>query len=1263
MVHPLTGEVLNSLSSKTTQVTDAILLAEEPGKIVFVNRAIEQLIGYTAGELIGRSLSVIFPEAIRRRHESALNTFIQSGESKESLEVVLAHKDGSELAAEMSVSTQDYNGKTTLTAHIRALPGGRQKVFDSSVFQSLIETQNDILITLNTSGFITYSSPAIQFLTGKSAASISGSDFLSLFSSEEHTKVHEAFEASLSRFSFPQKTIARMANANGTELLAELELKNKLNDSSINAVVVTLRTIDQSETTYDEIEKFYHLSDDIFCIIHDQYFCKVNPAFAEVTGYTLRENEKVNLFDLIFPADAEQVKQTLALLNHSRKSVGFECRIQNKYGTIRWLHWNVYSGNQEGDYLAIIKDTTLVRHSEMELKEKSEQYRLMFYNNPVPTYIYDTESLRILAVNDAAIQLFGYAKEEFKKLKMPDLVPSHLRPGLTNMLGKAMLNTRMQFTNWQYIRKDGEIINVELNSQAIPYKGFSARLISVFDVSNRREEPRTAEEQTEASIITLLENTDECMWSMNMEYKLLVANTTFRRTFSSIFGFEVEEAVNRLDEIPYEIKEAFNNIVAQAVKGEKQVYEKIFEVKGKKRCFEIHINPVIRDGITIAVSCFARDISDRHKLEDALQAISTGISTYTGSEFFQSLAGHLYAHFGADMVIIGQVEPNDKNVLNTLAVYNQGFPAENISYQLDGSPIGLVAQKGLQTFPDDVRKFFPEDDFLRLMDIESFIGAPLLNQQHECTGVIAMLYKNPVKNTKLMEYVLQIFASRAAAELERLHAMEVVYQSEANLNALLENAQEAIWAVDRDYRITVVNEAFKRLFSFYYGVELKQGMRMIDHFPESARAAWMNRFQRALRGEQFIMERHYDFGDDYMDTEVSINPIIRENGTITGVSYFSRDITHRKRAEEAIRKSEYRYRSLVETMHEGLIYADRHEVIQFVNRQLCEMCGYSEQELIGQKYEIFVAGPEMIARLHENTQKRKEGFASKYEILFAKKDGETFWGLVNGIPLTDSNGKYTGSMATITDITDLKRTEEDLKATNMELNTFVYKSSHDLKGPLSSIMGLTELALKEVEDSASLNYLEMIRQSAVRLDKILLDLLDNIRIKEGVIKPEKIIFPEILTDILESLSHSPGYERLIYSQEIELTKDFYCDKNVLRSVMQNLIDNAIKYQDYKKENICIRLGVHENERGVEIVISDNGLGISQAAQAHIFDMFYRAHLETKGTGLGLYIVKNAVNRLKGNIKLESQEGVGSTFKLILPNQETEPEKKNKEHSE
>lgn len=230
----------------------------------------------------------------------------------------------------------------------------------------------------------------------------------------------------------------------------------------------------------------------------------------------------------------------------------------------------------------------------------------------------------------------------------------------------------------------------------------------------------------------------------------------------------------------------------------------------------------------------------------------------------------------------------------------------------------------------------------------------------------------------------------------------------------------------------------------------------------------------------------------------------------------------------------------------------------------------------------------------------------------------------------------------------VKERTVELEEANQRLETFVYKASHDIKGPLKSIIGLTTIGQKDVHDEMAKTYFDHILHSTKKLDTLLMDLLMVTKVRQTALLVEKIDFEEMVRDILLSFENAPGYDRMNITTEIKTYADFYSDKKLVHSVLQNLIENPIKYQDpeKKKHTLHIKITVLKNGQA-ELMFKDNGLGIKKEFQQNIFDMFFKANESANGTGLGLYIVKTTVEKLKGTIRLESEEGKGSTFYVNL----------------
>jgi two-component system sensor histidine kinase ChiS len=228
-----------------------------------------------------------------------------------------------------------------------------------------------------------------------------------------------------------------------------------------------------------------------------------------------------------------------------------------------------------------------------------------------------------------------------------------------------------------------------------------------------------------------------------------------------------------------------------------------------------------------------------------------------------------------------------------------------------------------------------------------------------------------------------------------------------------------------------------------------------------------------------------------------------------------------------------------------------------------------------------------------------------------------------------------------------KRTEE-LRLSNEQLETFIYKASHDIKGPLRSIIGLTTIGQKDVTDETSLVYFDHILRSTRKLDNLLADLIELTKVKESRIVYEKINFRELINEALAKFDHMEGFDKVHITVLVKESRDYYSDKKLLYSIIQNLVENPIKYRDIEKDNSYLDITVTVTEQSTELKFSDNGIGIPQEIQDRVFEMFFKARERSKDTGLGLHIVKTTVEKLNGIITLESSPGAGSTFVVTFP---------------
>jgi signal transduction histidine kinase len=229
---------------------------------------------------------------------------------------------------------------------------------------------------------------------------------------------------------------------------------------------------------------------------------------------------------------------------------------------------------------------------------------------------------------------------------------------------------------------------------------------------------------------------------------------------------------------------------------------------------------------------------------------------------------------------------------------------------------------------------------------------------------------------------------------------------------------------------------------------------------------------------------------------------------------------------------------------------------------------------------------------------------------------------------------------------ELRINNEILAKTNNELDKFMYSSSHDLRAPLASILGLANLArLEPIEKHA--DYIEMIRDRVIGLDFFIKDIIDFSKNSHTDIRYEIIDVQELVELCVDHNKYLPGAEHIKLVLDLKIPK-IKSDMYRLSSILTTLIANAVKYHNLEQEKPILSIEV-SGDNPISFTVRDNGQGFDKHIKAKIFDMFYRGNELSTGSGLGLYIAREMLNSLRGTFEVNSVEGEGSSFTFYLPN--------------
>ncbi|MEM9299268.1 MAG: PAS domain-containing sensor histidine kinase [Bacteroidota bacterium] len=341
------------------------------------------------------------------------------------------------------------------------------------------------------------------------------------------------------------------------------------------------------------------------------------------------------------------------------------------------------------------------------------------------------------------------------------------------------------------------------------------------------------------------------------------------------------------------------------------------------------------------------------------------------------------------------------------------------------------------------------------------------------------------------------------------------------------------------------------------------------------------------------------------------------------------------------------FTELVEQSMNIILVTNQDFLITYVNRSVTTL-GLTKEEVIGESIFDFIDPSEegvlrdfLTLRL---TNAKNPGFM---EVCIPCKNKKAMHFDVSFMDLFD-DPLVKGLAITLHDVTKRKKIEEQLIKANNELDHFMYRTSHDLRAPLLSSLGLIDLAQRD-PDSDKDNYLRMIEMNMKKLDAFIEDINSFYRNERLVVGREIIDLKRSINEELNKLGMLYDTNPISINLRVNRISDFYSDKVRIKTVLNNIISNAIKYSDKGKNYQTIDIDVQVLPDRCQITIEDNGIGIKEEYLNKIYQIFYRADENAKGSGLGLYIVKNIIDRLGGEIKVNSEHGKGSCFTIILPN--------------
>jgi PAS domain S-box-containing protein len=880
----------------------------------------------------------------------------------------------------------------------------------------------------------------------------------------------------------------------------------------------------------------------------------------------------------------------------------------------------------DGDLIAHLwkyRETTERKKIEQRLRESESQYRHLFQENPHPMWVLDWDTLEFLEVNHEAIERYGYTREEFLSMKLSDLRREVDRPSLTELISNMKLQQGSHHVEVVHRTKDGRDLIVDVVSNEIEFQGNGARLALAQDITERRKIENDLY-RSRLNLNALVENTTDMISSYDREMRLITWNSAYENVFRNLLHVEIYAGMALRDRVPANEVEQWEQWMRRGLNGEEFVAERDYITPTATITMEVSCFPIVEEKVVTGVLFFNRDITSRKKTEAELLRSRANVHALVEN------TTDIISSFDTNLRLITWNSVLEEMMRNLMHMeIHEGMPLREMVSHEEVSMWDAWGKRGLNGEQFIEERF--ENDGAIVIEVSCFP----INEDGKITGV--MFFERDITKRK-----------RTEVELIR---------SKANVYALVENSADMISSYDRDLKLITWNSAFENLFRDVLRIEIHEGMRLRDVVAPEEAIVWDAWGERGLNGERFIEQRAYT-GAFPNTIEITVSPII-ENGLVSGVMFFNKNITERKKTEAELLRSKANVYALVENTTDLISSFD----------QECKLITWNSafENLFRNKLHIDLyegmhlcdsIQPEEAAVRQQWMQRALRGEQFVEERTYADRILGTME--VSCFPIVE-NGVVVGVMFFERDITHRKRMERELveaKERAEEMNrlksSFLANMSHEIRTPMTAIQGFASLILESSREPEIQEFSEHILTGGKRLLSTINDILDLARIES-----KRIELNSCAVDLGHEVQNTAKLlEPLISTkdlrlQTLELKGHVICelDTRYFGQIITNLISNAIKFTDHGE--ITIEIDADEGEIPCGIVrIKDTGIGIKPENLRHLFDEFWQESQgmgrRYEGTGLGLAIVKKLTSLMSGEISVESIPDKGTTFTLRFP---------------
>jgi PAS domain S-box-containing protein len=963
------------------------------------------------------------------------------------------------------------------------------------------------------------------------------------------------------------------------------------------------------------------------------------------------------------------VAEAAAAGTASGRPFRLEYRILRPDGETRWLRSTTVGVTNDAGEVArsggIIEDVTEAREAAGALAENERRLREIVDTAFATTVLVDEG--RVVYANKRIAEIFGYDVAEADGLPFAAFFPPAEGERVLELLGPEAEYEGEH----RGVKKDGTPMWLRVRSWPLAYGGRTVRVVYLLDITALREalegvrasEERYALAQRAADIgswdwdVT----TGGLLWSDTIEPMFGFGPGEFGGTYDAFLASvhpddrdfvvsSVNAAVNEKREYDIEHRIVWPDGTVRWVseKGE------VFYDAGDK---PVRMLGVVGDITTRkeAQENLKRALAETEQRRAEIAALLQAARAVLETPRFEAAARAIYdaaqEAVGAAAGYIALLTPDGTE--NEVVFLDTGEVRCEVDPELP-MPIRGFREVAIRAQKPVYENDFGQTSWVQYLPpghapLQNVLFAPL-NIEGKTVGLLGLGNK-PGGFTANDALVAGAFADFAAVALQNYRNLGRLEASEERYRRIVETAEEGIWMVDENNDTVFVNRKMVTMLGYGERELLGQPfLRYVEAGPPAERAEELRR--RGVVEQRDLKLRRRD-GTVVWGIAV-MSPIFDDGGRYEGALMMITDITERKRAEEALREAELRYRSLFEQSPDGVLVLDPETMKpREFNEAAARQLGYTPEEFAGLSvfdYEAMESAEDTKARLAKLRRQGRDDF----ETLHRTKTGEILNVFVTTkmVNIDGRRGLYT----IFRDLTPLKRAEQQLVATaaelarsNRDLEQFAYAASHDLQEPLRMVSNYLQLLERRYGarlDGDAVEFLNYAVDGARRMAEMVQDLLNYSRVgSRGT--------PFAPTDLNAALDQAlADLQVAVEETGARVTRDelptVAADASQMRQLFQNLMGNAIKFRG--PEPPQIHVGAERRGGEWRLAVRDNGIGIAPEFRDRIFGVFQRLHSrgEYPGTGIGLAICEKIVTRHGGRIWVEAEPGRGATFYFTLP---------------